>query len=181
MTGPKSSFTAAPARTGKALALSGLLVIQAGCAAFFLFDVMADLRGWSLLSNETVHHGIELVVVAALILGIGVTALEIRRIGNRQRRVEAQLRVASGAFHELLEEQFEAWRLTPSERDVALLAIKGLTIADIARVRQTKDGTIKAQCNAIYAKAGVTGCQQLLSLFIEELMNDQLVSPVVAE
>ena len=62
-----------------------------------------------------------------------------------------------------------------------MLAIKGLTIADIARVRQTKDGTIKAQCNAIYSKAGVTGRQQLLSLFIEELMNDQLVSPVVAE
>ena len=182
MTGLKLALTRSPAptgtRTGKTLALSGLLVVQAGCAIFFLFDVVADLRGSGLLGNETVHHGIELVAVAALILGIGMTALEIRRIGDRQRRVEAQLRVASGAFLELLNEHFDLWALTPSERDVALLSIKGLSIADIARIRQTKEGTIKAQCNAIYSKAGVTGRQQLLSLFIEELMNDQLVLPV---
>jgi DNA-binding NarL/FixJ family response regulator len=58
---------------------------------------------------------------------------------------------------------------------VALFAIKGLSIAEIARVRHTKEGTIKAQCNAIYVKAGVTGRQQLLSLFIEGLMADQLM------
>jgi DNA-binding CsgD family transcriptional regulator len=181
MTVPESMFSGGPARSGRTLALTGLLVVQAVCAVFFLLDVVADFQGFNLLTNENVHHGIELVAVLALIMGIGVTALEIRRIKTRQRRVEAQLRVASGAFHELLEEQFDAWALTPSERDVALLAIKGLSIADIAGVRQTKDGTIKAQCNAIYSKAGVSGRQQLLSLFIEELMNDRLVQPVSAE
>jgi len=45
------------------------------------------------------------------------------------------------------------------------LAIKGLSIAEIAAVRQTRDGTIKAQCTAIYRKAGVTGRPQLISLF----------------
>jgi len=180
MTGPKPALISKPARTGKALALSGLLVIQAGCAAFFLFDIVADLAGWRTLTGGLLHHAIEFIAVAALILGIGVTALEIRRIRTRHRRVEAQLRVACGAFHDLLEEHFDAWALTPSERDVAMLAIKGLTIADIARVRQTKEGTIKAQCNAIYSKAGVTGRQQLLSLFIEDLMSDQLVPPVSA-
>jgi DNA-binding CsgD family transcriptional regulator len=180
MTGPEPALIARPARTGKALALTGLLVVQAGCAAFFLFDVMADFRGVVLLTNETVHHGFELIAVMALILGIAVTALEIRRIRTRQRRVEAQLRVASGAFHDLLEEHFDDWALTPSERDVALLAIKGLPIADIARVRQTKEGTIKAQCNKIYSKAGVTGRQQLLSLFIDDLISDRLVPPAPA-
>jgi DNA-binding CsgD family transcriptional regulator len=182
MTRLRLALTGDPARTGsqtgKTLALSGLLVVQAGCAVFFLFDVVADFRGSSLLSNETVHHNIELVAVVALILGIAMTTLQIRQIRARQRRVETQLRVASGAFLELLDEHFDLWALTPSERDVALLSIKGLSIADIARVRRTKEGTVKAQSNAIYSKAGVTGRQQLLSLFIEELMNDQLVPPV---
>ncbi|HUS53438.1 MAG TPA: LuxR C-terminal-related transcriptional regulator [Thermohalobaculum sp.] len=181
MTAPEPMLSGRPARTGRTLALSGLLVAQAGCAVFFLFDVVADLRGLVLLTNENIHHGVELVAVLALMMGIGVTALEIRRIRARQKRVEAQLRIASGAFLELLEEHFDAWELTPSERDVAMLAIKGLSIADIARIRQTKDGTIKAQCNAIYSKAGVSGRQQLLSLFIEELMNDLLVQPVLPE
>jgi DNA-binding CsgD family transcriptional regulator len=177
MSAPEPMFSGRPVRAGRTLALSGLMVVQAGCAVFFLFDVVADLQGWVLLTNETLHHIIELVAVAALILGIGVATLEIRRIRTRQQRVEAQLRIASGAFLELLEEHFDAWELTPSERDVAMLAIKGLSIAEIAGIRQTKDGTIKAQCNAIYSKAGVSGRQQLLSLFIEELMNDRLLQP----
>lgn len=168
------------AQAGRTLALTGLLVLQAGCALFFLFDVIADFRGFELLRDESLHNGIELLAVAALILGIAMTALEIRRIRTRQKLVEAQLRVASGAFYELLEEHFELWSLTPSERDVALLSIKGLSIAEIAQVRQTKEGTIKAQCNAIYSKAGVSGRQQLLSLFIEELMNVRLLPPQAA-
>lgn len=164
-----------PARSSKTLALSGLLVVQAGCATFFLVDVIADFHGVNLLVNESIHNGVELIAVVALILGIAMTALQIQRIRARQRRVEAQLRIASGAFLELLDEHFELWALTPSERDVALLSIKGLSIADIAKIRQTKEGTIKSQSNAIYSKAGVTGRQQLLSLFIEELMNDNLV------
>lgn len=181
MTGPKSRNTARPSRTGKTIALSGLLVVQAGGATFFLLDVVADLGDWSLMASETTHLGIELAAVVALIVGLGLTALEIRRIRTRQRRVEAQLRIASGAFLDLLEEYFDSWALTPSERDVALLAIKGLSIAEIAGVRQTKQGTVKAQCNAIYSKAGVTGRHQLLSLFIEELMADRLIPPESAQ
>lgn len=174
-----SARTGAP-RTGRAIALSGVLVVQAGCAVFFLLDVMADLGAWNLVADGALHDGMELVAVAALIVGIALTTLEIRRVGNRQRRVEAQLKIASGAFLELLNEHFDGWALTPSERDVALLAIKGLSIAEIAeirhtKVRHTKEGTIKAQCNAIYSKAGVSGRQQLLSLFIEELMADRLI------
>jgi len=77
---------------------------------------------------------------------------------------------ASGAFLELLEESFARWSLTPSERDVALLAVKGLSIGEIARLRQTREGTDKAQCTAVYRKAGVNNRAQLLSLFVEELM-----------
>jgi len=60
----------------------------------------------------------------------------------------------------------------PSEKDVALFAIKGMSTAEIATMRSTSEGTVKAQTNAIYRKAGVTGRSQLLSLFIEDLMRD---------
>lgn len=181
MTTTSTARQAGPVTSPKALALSGLLLVQAGCAIFFVFDVVADLGGIKLLNDGSVHHIIELIAVVALILGIVLTARQIRSIRDRQRKVEAQLRVASGAFHELLQESFDAWALTPSERDVALLSIKGLSIADIAQIRQTKQGTIKAQFNAIYSKAGVSGRQQLLSLFIEELMSEELVPVASSE
>jgi DNA-binding CsgD family transcriptional regulator len=85
--------------------------------------------------------------------------------------METQLRQASGAFAELLEERFRGWGLTPSERDVAWFTIKGLPIAEIARLRQTSEGTVKAQSNAIYRKAEVSGRAQLVSLCIEDLID----------
>ncbi len=152
-------------------ALWSLLAIQTACALFFTFDVVADFAG---LEGKFDEDLVELAAVVGLLLGIVFVCLELRALLKRQERTEAQLKIASGAFFELLNENFDSWALTPSERDVALLAIKGLSLAEIAGVRDTKQGTIKAQCNAIYQKAGVTGRPQLLSLFIEELMADGL-------
>ncbi|MEO6300766.1 MAG: helix-turn-helix transcriptional regulator, partial [Paracoccaceae bacterium] len=77
-----------------------------------------------------------------------------------------------GAFLDLLEERFSEWGLTPAERDVALFAIKGMSTAEISVLRSTSEGTVKAQTNAIYRKASVSGRSQLLSLFIDDLMRD---------
>jgi DNA-binding CsgD family transcriptional regulator len=90
----------------------------------------------------------------------------------RQYRVlELRVQRASGLFTELLDERFGQWGLTPSERDVAWFALKGMSTAEIAALRGTSEGTVKAQSNAIYRKAGVNGRAQLLSLFIEDLME----------
>ena len=70
----------------------------------------------------------------------------------------------------MLQQNFDEWDLTGSEKDVALLAIKGLGIQEISTVRDTKQGTVKAQLNALYRKAGVSGRPQLISTFVEELM-----------
>jgi len=160
----------------KTWALWTLLVLQALCALFFLTDVVLDLSGYEDALGGVEHHSFELIVVLALGLGVVLTSIEIGKILRRHKRIAEQLRAASGAFWELMEEHFESWSLTPSERDVAVLAIKGLSIAEIAKIRHTKVGTIKAQSNAIYAKAGVTGRPQLLSLFIEELMGEGLLA-----
>ena len=155
-------------------ALWALFILQALCAAFFLADGIADLTGHELTVGPAISDSIEYLIAVALVVSVFFTGRQLYRMKIRQKRMEDQLRIASGAFAELLEEHFEAWGLTPSERDVALLAIKGLSIADMARLRETREGTIKAQCNAIYRKAGVSGRPQLLSLFIEELMADGL-------
>lgn len=165
---------------GRHIGLWSLFGLQAGCAAFFLFDVVLDVTGLEASLPFADSDGLEYAVVAALVLGLIFTGVEIRHMLRRQKRMESQLRVASGAFADLLEEHFDEWLLTPSERDVALLSIKGLSIAEISKLRNTKDGTTKAQCNAIYRKAGVTGRNQLLSLFIEEMMENGVLSEKTA-
>ena len=105
-------------------------------------------------------------------MGVILGAILLRRALVQRNRAEEKLRRASAAFMDVLQERFDAWGLTPSERDVALFAIKGMSTAEIATLRATSEGTVKAQTNAIYRKAGVSGRSQLLSLFIEDLMDD---------
>ncbi|WP_372604953.1 helix-turn-helix transcriptional regulator, partial [Actibacterium sp.] len=124
---------------------------------------------------------IEIGAAVGLLLGLLLGALALRRTMMVSERAHRQLRVASGAFMELLSERFDEWGLTPAERDVALFAIKGLSTQEIAGLRRTSEGTVKAQTNAIYRKAGVTGRPQLLSLFIEDLMDDALLPALPQE
>ncbi len=161
--------------------LLALLVVQAVCAVFFLVDVAADFLLGQGAGDSGGHLGLELVAALGLAAGLGVTLREVRRLLFRQRRIEARLQAASGAFLDLLDARFDAWALTPSERDVALLAIKGLAIKEIAAIRETRVGTVKAQLTRVYAKAGVSGRPQLLSLFVEDLIGGGLAGEAAAE
>lgn len=150
-----------------------LFTVQFLCAFFFVFDILSAFLGlavppmpWEL--RELLEVGAAFGLTAGLVLG----GLALRRELRGREIAEERLRRASAAFMELLEERFAEWALTPAERDVALFAIKGLSTAEIANLRQTSEGTVKAQTAAIYRKAGVTGRPQLLSLFIEDLMRE---------
>lgn len=168
-----------PGRRPRRLALLSVAIAVQGCAAvFFSADVAADLlfETGEGDGNELAHNTIELIAAAALTLGVGVLWRELRRLRERHARMADQLRVARGAFHDLLESRFDDWGLTPSERDVALLLVKGLTLAEIATVRGSAEGTIKAHCNKVYAKAGVSGRTELVSLFLEDLMAGEIAT-----
>jgi DNA-binding CsgD family transcriptional regulator len=164
------------------LPLTAVLVIvvgiQAICALFFVFDMAAGLVGVSRdpLSWE-MRELLEIGAGVGLLLGVGLGAVLLARTVRSNRTMEGKLRQVSGAFAALLDERFGDWALTRSERDVAWFTIKGMSIAEIARLRGTSEGTVKAHSNAIYRKAGVTGRTQLLSLFIEDLMGERPAPP----
>jgi DNA-binding CsgD family transcriptional regulator len=150
-----------------------ILMVQVACAGFFLSDIVLTIFG--IRSRPIAWQTRELLEIGAgigLILGVVLGAMALSRTLRRQRLAEEKLRRASGVFMDLLDERFDEWGLTAAERDVALFAIKGMSTAEIATLRTTSEGTVKAQTNAIYRKAGVTGRPQLLSLFIEDLMDE---------
>lgn len=144
------------------LAAAGL---QIGCGMVFVTDVAVEWK------NPTFHSFVELFAVLGLWLGAALTLREYRNLLSRNTKVERELNVAAGAFQEEIERYFDRWGLTAAERDVALLSIKGVSIANIAAFRNTKDGTIKAQSAAIYRKAGVSGRAELISVVVEELIS----------
>lgn len=153
--------------------IAAIFAVQAACAVFFVWDILSGIVG---LSTQPISWQLreimEIGAALGLILGLAMGAMVLRRSLRATRVAEERLARASAAFMDLLAQRFDEWGLTPAERDVALFAIKGLSLAEIATLRATSEGTVKAQTAAIYRKAGVTGRPQLLSLFIEDLMRD---------
>ncbi len=155
----------------------GLLVIQLISTLFFVSDIFSSLLGLPFGPLDwRAREMIELGAALGLVIGIVAGVLVLMAIQRRATRIESQMRAASGAFAELVQDRFDEWGLTLAERDVAYFSIKGLSLAEIAGVRETSEGTVKAQTNAIYRKAGVKGRAQLLSLFIEDLMDGGVVA-----
>jgi len=154
--------------------LVAVTALQAACALYFLGDILSEFPDFR---TDPTHPAIELVVVLVLWIGCFWGLREIRSLLAQARRMEERMQAASGAFLDLLEDSFARWGLTPSEREVALLSIKGLSIAEIAALRETREGTVKAQSTAIYRKAGVSGRAQLVSHFVEDLMAGLELAP----
>jgi len=146
-----------------------IVLVQLICAAFFVSRILSSIFGFAPFSWQ-IYELIEIGAAVGLFLGVLLGVLLLRKIMVRNTHIEDQLRLASGAFMEVLDEYFTAWGLTPAERDVALFAIKGMSTSEMAELRDVSEGTIKAQTNAIYRKANVSGRMQLLSLFIDELI-----------
>ncbi len=148
--------------------------LQIGCGTAFLGEVVMESEG-------RIHFGIEALAVLALWTGAAITLYGMARLIRRNDSVERQLDAATGAFHAIMEQNFDRWGLTPSEREVAILSIKGVGNGEIAAMRNTREGTVKAQTSAVYRKAGVSGRAELLSLFLDDLVEGIPVPTGVAE
>lgn len=159
------------ARDHRAGTLAAIIAVQALCAVFFLGDVITDaLTGQG--GPIEMHLGLEALAAMALIAGVLAMMLELRRVIDRMEAMDRGLRLARGEVATLVEGFFERWGLTPSERDVAMMILKGLDNDEIARLRGTAPGTVRAQSAKVYAKSGVEGRAQLFAFFMEELMAD---------
>lgn len=63
--------------------------------------------------------------------------------------------------------QFSAWGLTPAEREVALLVLKGYGHKEIAARTDRSERTVRQHAAAAYSKAGLGGRAELAAFFLE--------------
>ncbi len=144
-------------------------MVLAFAMAFFVFDIVSDL--WS---NEDgyLHITLELLVFIAISL---VLFRELQHVKSLKKEITVEKSKSARLAGELLQvmkAQFSKWSLTASEAEVALLLIKGLSMKEIAQVRQVKEKTVRGQATAIYAKANCAGRHELSAYFIEDLMSE---------
>ncbi|WP_232771047.1 helix-turn-helix transcriptional regulator [Colwellia sp. 75C3] len=144
-------------------------IVLAFAMAFFIFDIVSDV-----LSNEDgfLHLSLEFMVFMAISV---VLFRELQHVKSLKKVIiieKSKTARLAGELLQVMKEQFAKWQLTPSECEVSLLLIKGLSMKEIAEARQVKEKTVRGQATAIYAKANCAGRHELAAYFIEDLMRE---------
>ncbi|KPZ67082.1 Bacterial regulatory protein, luxR family [Pseudoalteromonas sp. P1-26] len=145
------------------------------------FDVITDIS----LGVPTWHIVEESLIVLASAIGF---VFLVRDISNRTKRIKQlkseldksgiqlkniseEMKHARIKYSEVINEQFNQWRLTKSEQEVAMLMLKGLSFREISGVRDTKEKTVRQQASSIYVKADVEGRHEFSAWFLEDFME----------
>ncbi|PWQ96560.1 helix-turn-helix transcriptional regulator [Leucothrix pacifica] len=131
------------------------------------------------------HLAQEAFLVVASIGGIGYLLWEVSMRRREMEQVKQQLQQANSRlsesneklksanqqYREVIDQQLTDWSLTPSEREVGLLLLKGLSFEEIAGVRETKEKTVRQQATAIYRKSGLNGRHEFAAWFFEDFLQ----------
>jgi DNA-binding CsgD family transcriptional regulator len=152
--------------------LAMLFVVIIINASDFLNDIFEG-DGW-------LHIILEILTVGLSISGIVLLTRMIRhriRADKHIQKVENNLFLTRNKLEQIgreyskhIQEQFKFWGFTHSEKEVALLILKGLSFNDIAKTRKTKEKTVRQQASSIYKKSNVAGRHELAAWFLEDLL-----------
>ena len=98
------------------------------------------------------------------------THQDLQQANQHVHALTEKLRDTGKQYNLVVQEQFTAWGLTPSEREVALLLLKGLSFDEVASVRDTKEKTVRQQATTIYRKSGLNGRHEFAAWFFEDFL-----------
>lgn len=128
-------------------------------------------------AHEAVIMVFSLIALAWLLLDIRRQTLEIEALrGELSARKktkhipEKYILEARASLGNVINQQFDEWKLTNSEREVGRLLLKGLSLKEIAVVRNTLEKTVRQQASSIYKKADLNGRHAFSAWFLEDIL-----------
>jgi DNA-binding CsgD family transcriptional regulator len=150
-------------------------------------DIVMDYRGNVAMALQS----FEVLVFVSALAGIGFNWRQLMAARDRSERLDQELAEARAEAHRWSEDakrwnqdaqailqglgaaidrQFDRWGLTPAEREIALLQLKGLRHKAIAELRNTSERTVRQQALNVYRKSGLNGRNDLAAFFLENLL-----------
>jgi DNA-binding CsgD family transcriptional regulator len=170
--------------TSEGQVLGGVLV------AFFLVtglagvDVVSDLGQGTTLEHVLAEVGVIVVGLAGSAFVARQLLVRLRRARVTEAALQGRLKATEAeaarwraeaanilaGLGTAIDQQFERWSLSPAEKEVALLLLKGLSHKELAGVRSVTEATARQQARAVYKKAGLSGRNDLAAFFLEDLL-----------
>lgn len=157
-----------------------ITAILVGTALIIAVDIINDfqegVRWWHLFAEGSVAVA---AVVGVFYLMRG--SFRLRHSLEEEKETSAQLKLEAERWQGeskkylqglslAIDTQLSEWNLTASEKEVAFLLLKGLSLKEIADIRNTSERTARAQSISIYSKSGLSGRSELSAFFLEDLL-----------
>lgn len=176
------------------VAFAAMVVLFAALITLACVDLIEDLGEGSSSSHLLIEGGFLLAGVIGLLYTTHRLRVESRKfktaraeaelLRERTESLEVRLEKSSAdAEHwrretrellkglgEAIDQQFTRWDLTPAQREVALLLLKGLSHGEIAELRGVSEATTRQQARSVYKKGDLQGRHELSAFFLEDLL-----------
>lgn len=128
-------------------------------------------------AHEAVIMLFSLIALAWLLLDIRRQTIEIEALRNElssrkktKHIPDKYILEARASLSNVINQQFDEWQLTNSEREVGRLLLKGLSLKEIAVVRNTLEKTVRQQASSVYKKAELSGRHAFSAWFLEDIL-----------
>ena len=126
-----------------------LIILASACIVLYLFRQILHVRKNALISSNQ-----EMAIAKQDALSWQSKAEKLRN-----------------GITDAISSQFVEWGLSAAEQEVSFLLLKGLSIQEIANVRETTARTVRQQASEVYKKSGLSGRAQLSAFFLEDLFD----------
>ncbi|MCZ8238008.1 MAG: response regulator [Leptospiraceae bacterium] len=138
-------------------------------------DAFDRYRLW-IASIETLIVVSSFILLYQLFHKLRLANLEMEQAQDliREYKVRNQfLNNPEKGYSQLINAEFEKWKFTNSEVEIAILILRGFSNQQIASVRDKSLRTIENQTFAIYQKSGMRGKLEFISYFISPLLPEE--------
>lgn len=159
----------------RAVLIAGMLLILIGGIVDLWLDQPTDWLSFHVVFELMMIAG-ALVFTTALWLGwwrARGEALQLRRsLELRRAERDAWKTSAEKSLEGLssaIDRQFGVWQLTPAEREVALLLLKGYSHKHVASETGRSERTVRQHATSLYGKAGLNSRAELAAFFLDAL------------
>ena len=105
---------------------------------------------------------------------LGALRNQLSRARGKLAQLDTRTQELGAQYRAVIQKQFDAWELSASEQDIVILMLKGLSFREIAELRNTRDKTVRQQASSVYRKAGVSGRNELVAWFFDDVLEPNL-------
>lgn len=162
----------------RGLLFGSFVLIAFGISANEVANEWWEGEAFSDMADDVAMLCLSLLMVVFFVFEWITQQRAVQRLSEQLDRARGQLAERdadsariSGEYRQVLTKQFTTWQLTPSEQDVVLALLKGLSFKEIAQLRDTREKTVRQHAAHVYRKAGVAGRHELAAWFFEDLLG----------